>query len=235
MARIRVFSRVLGLPFLVFALVFSAIPVPIPAAQPESVRIGTIVNVTGRTGFIGTGTANIPSKKWVFSIGSDVSIVSRECFEPSGTNMVPQLARAKSANPEYSDLLYDRRSMGCNCQKLQAAWDDYSGSREQFPEECVRVDEKMMQGKYDPAKQVTLFYGFFRNGIQGVAEVMRIAPTTDRVSTRRSLARFYRYICTDTEESPGPQVDLMRPMVFKNGELLPYAKNGKLGGRLTGT
>jgi branched-chain amino acid transport system substrate-binding protein len=266
--------------------------------------------------FINTGPANIPFKKWVFSVGpgdvigaqhvidyavkelgakriallygSDaygmlaykvitgelpkypgVSLVAEERFEPSDTNMVPQLTRVKSANPDlmilyttggagaviaknYKQLGMTTQVLGSNALTMpdfmkiagkiadESSWIFMSQPmmivEKMAPDDPFRKGvyepvKKMMQAKYGPAKQVTLFHGSFWDGIAGATEAMKMAPTIDRTSIRDALEKvkfegFLGSFAPTPTNHRAAQVDPMRPMVFKNGEFLPYVKNG---------
>jgi branched-chain amino acid transport system substrate-binding protein len=100
-----------------------------------------------------------------------------------------------------------------------------------FRKNVVDPVRKMMQAKYGPTKQVTLFHGSFWDGIMGAVEAMKIAPTIDRASIRDGLEKvkfdgFLGIFSPTPTNHRAAQVDPMRPMVFKNGEFLPYTKNG---------
>jgi branched-chain amino acid transport system substrate-binding protein len=269
-----------------------------------------------QTPFINCGPANIPFKKWVFSVGpgdvigsrhvldyavkdlgakriallygSDaygmlaykvmteelpkypgVSIVAEERFEISDTNMVPQLTKLKSANPDvlilyttggagaviaknYKQLGMTTQVLGGNAltmpdfMKIAGKIADESGwifmsqpmmivdkmaPDDPFRKNVVDPVRKMMQAKYGATKQVTLFHGSFWDGIMGAVEAMKLAPTIDRPSIRDGLEKvkfegFLGQFAPTPTNHRAAQVDPMRPMVFKNGEFLPYVKNG---------
>jgi branched-chain amino acid transport system substrate-binding protein len=88
--------------------------------------------------------------------------------------------------------------------------------------------KKMMQAKYGPTKEINLFHGSSYDAIAGVVQAMKIAGTTiDRASIRDALEKvriegFLGPFAPSATNHQAAPVDPMRPMVFKNGEWLPY-------------
>jgi branched-chain amino acid transport system substrate-binding protein len=198
-----------------------------------------------------------------------ISLVAEERFEISDTNMVPQLTKVKSANPDvlilyttggagaviaknYKQLGMTAQVLGGNALTMpdflkiagkiaeESGWIfmsqpmmivDKMAPDDPFRRNVVDPVRKMMQAKYGPTKQVTLFHGSFWDGIMGAVEAMKIAPTIDRASIRDGLEKvkfdgFLGIFSPTPTNHRAAQVDPMRPMVFKNGEFLPYTKNG---------
>jgi branched-chain amino acid transport system substrate-binding protein len=394
MARIRVLGGLFLFLFLLGGMIGFATPVSLKAAETETIKIGTIMSITGWAGFIGSaqkeifsamiddinskggikgrplevyyeddksvptnaviaatklikdkkivvlvgtstsdsamaivplceqeqtpfincGPAAIPFKKWVFSVGpgdvlgskhvldyavnglggkrlgllygSDAygmlayktlseevsshpgaSIVVQERFEVTDTNMVPQLTKIKSANPDvlilyttggagaviaknYKQLGMATQVLGGNALTMpdfikiagkiaeESGWIfmsqpmmivDKMAPDDPFRKGVVEPVKKLMQAKYGPTKDVTLFHGSFWDGIMGAVEAMKIAPTIDRASIRDSLEKvkfdgFLGQFAPTPTNHRAAQVDPMRPMVMKNGEFWPYVK-----------
>jgi branched-chain amino acid transport system substrate-binding protein len=89
--------------------------------------------------------------------------------------------------------------------------------------------KKMMQAKYGPTKEITLFHGSSYDAIAGVVEAMKIAGKADRAAIRDALEKvkvegFLGPFAPSATNHQAAPVDPMRPMVFKNGEFLPYKK-----------
>jgi branched-chain amino acid transport system substrate-binding protein len=89
--------------------------------------------------------------------------------------------------------------------------------------------KKMMQAKYGPTKQITLFHGSSYDALAGIVEAMKIAAKIDSESIRDALEKvridgFLGTFAPTTTNHQAAPVDPMRPMVFKNGEWLPYTK-----------
>ncbi len=89
--------------------------------------------------------------------------------------------------------------------------------------------KKMMQAKYGPKAQINLFHGSSYDAIVGIVEAMKIAPKIDRASIRDALEKvsiegFFGPFAPTPTDHQAAKVDPMRPMVFKNGQWLPYKK-----------
>jgi branched-chain amino acid transport system substrate-binding protein len=89
--------------------------------------------------------------------------------------------------------------------------------------------KKMMQAKYGPAKEINLFHGSSYDAIAGIVEAMRMAPKIDRASIRDALEKvkvegFLGPFAPTPTDHQAAQVDPMRPMMFKNGEWVPWKK-----------
>ncbi len=89
--------------------------------------------------------------------------------------------------------------------------------------------KKLMQDKYGPTKEVTLFHGSSYDAIMGITEAMKMADKIDRASIRDALEKvriegFLGPFSPTATDHQGAHVDPMRPMVYKNGEWLPYMK-----------
>lgn len=89
--------------------------------------------------------------------------------------------------------------------------------------------KKMMQAKYGPSTQITLFHGSSYDAIAGIAEAIKIADKIDRDSIRDALEKvkvdgFLGTFAPTEKDHQAAPVDPMRPMVFKNGEWFPYMK-----------
>jgi branched-chain amino acid transport system substrate-binding protein len=89
--------------------------------------------------------------------------------------------------------------------------------------------KKIMQAKYGPSKEVTLFHGSSYDAIMGVVAALSMAPKIDKESLRDALEKvkvegFLGTFGPTKEDHQGSHVDPMRPMVFKNGQFLPWTK-----------
>jgi branched-chain amino acid transport system substrate-binding protein len=87
--------------------------------------------------------------------------------------------------------------------------------------------KKMMQAKYGPTKEINLFHGSSYDAIAGVVQAMKIAGKIDSASIRDALEKvkiegFLGPFAPSATNHQAAPVDPMRPMVFKNGEWLPY-------------
>jgi branched-chain amino acid transport system substrate-binding protein len=87
--------------------------------------------------------------------------------------------------------------------------------------------KKMMQAKFGPTKQFDLFWGSSYDAIAGIVEAMKIAGKIDSASIRDALEKvkvegFLGPFAPSATNHQAAPVDPMRPVVFKNGEWLPY-------------
>lgn len=199
-----------------------------------------------------------------------VSLVIQESFDVKDTNMVPQLTKIKSANPDLMILFTtggaaaivakNYKQLGMTTQVLgggsitmpeffNIAGKIAEESKWLFLSQPLMIVEKMapndpyrknvwepaerfMQEKYGPNKHVTMFHGSTFDGLRGIVEAMKMCRTVDPASVRDALekVRMEGFIGTfapspaDHQASP---VDPMRPMVLKNGEYVPWLKEGK--------
>jgi branched-chain amino acid transport system substrate-binding protein len=265
--------------------------------------------------FINSGPANIPFKKWVFSVGpgdlrcashvlefavkglgakrialfhgSDaygmlgakvinselpnypgVSLIIQERFEPSDTSMIPQLMKIKAANPDlmilystggpgavvaknYKQLGMTTQVLGGNSLTMpefvniagkiadEARWVfmsqpmmivDKMSSDDPYRKNVYEPFKKIMQNKYGPTKEVTLFHGSCYDAIMGVVEAMKkAAPNITRASIRDNLEKvkidgFIGTFGPTPTDHQACHEDPMRPMTFKNGAWIPYEK-----------
>ena len=268
-----------------------------------------------QTPFINSGPANIPWKKWVFSVGpGDVrcaahliefaaknlgakriallhgadaegmlgakvingdlpkypgtSIIIQERFEPSDTNMVPQLTKIKAAKPDliilyttggpgavvaknYKQLGITTPVLGGNALTMpdfvniagkmvgEAGWIfmsqpmmivDKMSPDDPYRKNVYEPFKKIMQAKYGPTKEVTLFHGSCYDAIMGIVEAMKkAAPNITKASIRENLEKvkidgFIGTFGPTPEDHQACHQDPMRPMVLKNGVWLPYSK-----------
>jgi branched-chain amino acid transport system substrate-binding protein len=196
-----------------------------------------------------------------------VTIVAQERFEITDTNMVPQLTKIKSVNPDvlilyttggagaviaknYKQLGMTTQVLGGNALTMpdfikiagkiaeESGWIfmsqpmmivDKMAPDDPFRTGVVEPVRKLMQAKYGPTKEVTLFHGSFWDGITGAVEAMRVAPTIERASIRDGLEKvkfdgFLGQFAPTPTNHRAAQVDPMRPMVMKNGEFWPHVK-----------
>jgi len=89
--------------------------------------------------------------------------------------------------------------------------------------------KKLMQEKYGPTKQVTLFHGSSHDAIEAAAEAMKGVKQVDSASIRDALEKvriegfFGAFACSSTDHQGAP-IDPMRPVVLKGGEWAPFVK-----------
>jgi branched-chain amino acid transport system substrate-binding protein len=89
--------------------------------------------------------------------------------------------------------------------------------------------KKMMQAKFGPNKQFDLFWGSSYDAILGIVEAMKISGKADRAAIRDALEKvkvegFLGPFAPSKTNHQAAPVDPMRPVIFKNGEWLPYKK-----------
>ncbi len=90
--------------------------------------------------------------------------------------------------------------------------------------------KKIMQDKYGPKKEITLFHDSSYDAIMGITEAMKMAgsnitPTSIRDNLEKVKVDGFLGIFGPTPtDHQGAHVDPMVPMVFKNGEWLPWKK-----------
>lgn len=91
---------------------------------------------------------------------------------------------------------------------------------------------KIMQKKYGPQQQVTLFHASIYDCMIGTVEALKIAgPNVTRASFRDALEKVNiptsflgGFAPTPTNHQVAPRA-VMRPMVFRNGAFWPYEKD----------
>jgi branched-chain amino acid transport system substrate-binding protein len=193
------------------------------------------------------------------------SIVITEIMEPSDTNVVPQLTKIKSANPDLI-ILYmtggpavivakNYKQLGLTTPLitgnavttpdfLKAAGNLAEESKWMFmsqpmmiveylaPSDPYRKDvydpfKKLMQAKYGPKMDVTLFHGSTYDAISGIVAAMKIAKAIDRESIRDALEKvdvpgFLGHFAPTAQDHQAAPKDPMRPMVLKGGKFVPY-------------
>jgi branched-chain amino acid transport system substrate-binding protein len=197
-----------------------------------------------------------------------VSIIIQERFEPSDTNMVPQLTKIKGANPDLM-ILYSTGGAGAvvakNYKQLgmttpvlggnsltmpdfvkiagkivdEANWVfmsqpmmivDKMSSDDPYRTNVYEPFKKIMQNKYGPTKEVTLFHGSCYDAIMGVVEAMKMAaPNITRAAIRDNLEKvkidgFIGSFGPTATDHQACHEDPMRPMTLKNGAWIPYEK-----------
>lgn len=90
--------------------------------------------------------------------------------------------------------------------------------------------KKIMQAKYGPTKEVTLFHGSSYDAIMGVVAALNmIAPNITKDALRDAIEKvkiegFLGVFGPTPQDHQGAHVDPMRPMVFKNGQFQPWTK-----------
>jgi branched-chain amino acid transport system substrate-binding protein len=89
--------------------------------------------------------------------------------------------------------------------------------------------KKLMQAKYGPETQVTLFHGSCYDAIAGIVAAMKIATAIDRDSIRDALEKvnvpgFLGPFAPTAQDHQAAPVDPMRPMTLKDGKYVPYTK-----------
>jgi len=89
--------------------------------------------------------------------------------------------------------------------------------------------KKILQAKYGPSKQVTLFHGSSYDAIAGIVAAMKMAPKMDKASIRDALEKvdvpgFLGAFAPTPTDHQAAQVDPMRPMTLKDGDFIPYTK-----------
>jgi branched-chain amino acid transport system substrate-binding protein len=196
------------------------------------------------------------------------SIVIQERFEPTDTNMVPQLTKVKGANPDViilaatggpgSVVAKNYKQLGMTTQvvgghsltmpdfvKIAGKFVDEAGwiflsqpmmvIDKMSPDDPYRKNvyepfKKIMQNKFGPNMDVTLFHGSCYDAIMGVVEAMKMsAPNITRASIRDNLEKvkidgFLGTFGPTPADHQACHEDPMRPMILKNGAWLPYVK-----------
>ena len=196
------------------------------------------------------------------------SIIIQERFEPSDTNMVPQLTKIKAAKPDliilyttggpgavvaknYKQLGITTPVLGGNALTMpdfvniagkmvgEAGWIfmsqpmmivDKMSPDDPYRKNVYEPFKKIMQAKYGPTKEVTLFHGSCYDAIMGIVEAMKkAAPNITKASIRENLEKvkidgFIGTFGPTPEDHQACHQDPMRPMVLKNGVWLPYSK-----------
>lgn len=89
--------------------------------------------------------------------------------------------------------------------------------------------KKLLQDKYGPKKEVTMFHGSTFDAFNAMIEAIKIAGKAEPAAVRDALEKVRidgflgKFACTTTDHQAAP-VDFMRPMKLKNGEYVPYEK-----------
>jgi branched-chain amino acid transport system substrate-binding protein len=88
--------------------------------------------------------------------------------------------------------------------------------------------QKLMQAKYGPKAQVTMFHGSTFDAFKAMMEAIRLAGKAEPDAIRDALENKVKlegflgqFACTPHDHQAAP-VDFMRPMTLKNGEYVPY-------------
>jgi branched-chain amino acid transport system substrate-binding protein len=89
--------------------------------------------------------------------------------------------------------------------------------------------KKMMQEKYGPAKEFNLFHASSYDALTGIFEALRLTTSIERTPLRDAIEKvrtegFLGSFAPTTTDHQGAHVDPMRPMMFKNGQWVPYVK-----------
>jgi ABC-type branched-subunit amino acid transport system substrate-binding protein len=87
--------------------------------------------------------------------------------------------------------------------------------------------KKLMQDKHGPTKEINLFHASSYDAIAGITEAMKTAQSLDRASIRDALEKvhvegFLGPFAPTAADHQGAHTDPMRPMMFKNGQWIPY-------------
>jgi branched-chain amino acid transport system substrate-binding protein len=88
---------------------------------------------------------------------------------------------------------------------------------------------KLLQEKYGPKKEVTMFHASTFDAFNALIEAIKIAGKAEPAAIRDALEKVRiegflgKFAATTTDHQAAP-VDFMRPMKLKNGEYVPYAK-----------
>jgi len=107
---------------------------------------------------------------------------------------------------------------------------DKMSSDDPYRKNVYEPFKKIMQNKYGPTKEVTLFHGSCYDAIMGVVEAMKkAAPNITRASIRDNLEKvkidgFIGTFGPTPTDHQACHEDPMRPMTFKNGAWIPYEK-----------
>jgi branched-chain amino acid transport system substrate-binding protein len=193
------------------------------------------------------------------------TLVAMESMEPADTNVVPQLTKIKSANPDLI-LLYmtggpavivakNYKQLGMTTPLItgnavtipdflksagkiaeESKWmfmsqpmmiAEYMSPNDPYRKDVYDPFKKLMQAKYGPTKEVTLFHGSSYDAITGITTAMKAAKNIDRESIRDALEKvdipgFLGHFAPSPQDHQAAPVDPMRPMVLKNGAFVPY-------------
>jgi branched-chain amino acid transport system substrate-binding protein len=90
--------------------------------------------------------------------------------------------------------------------------------------------QKLMQTKYGPKMQITMFHGSTFDAFRAMMEAIKLAGKAEPDAIRDALENkvklegfLGKFACTPQDHQAAP-VDFMRPMTLKNGEYVPYSK-----------
>jgi ABC-type branched-subunit amino acid transport system substrate-binding protein len=104
---------------------------------------------------------------------------------------------------------------------------EYMSPNDPYRKEVYDPFKKLMQAKYGPTKEVTLFHGSSYDAITGITAAMKMAKAIDRESIRDALEKvdipgFLGHFAPSPQDHQAAPVDPMRPMVLKNGAFVPF-------------
>ncbi len=195
------------------------------------------------------------------------SVVIEETFEPSDTNMIPQLTKIKAVNPDVI-LLYTTGGpgsvVGKNYKQLgmttpvvgfsaltipdfvrnagkvaeESKWiilgvpivvAEKMAPNDPYRKNLYEPLKKLLQQKYGPTKNVTMFHGSSYDAINAITEAMKMATKIDPESIRDALEKvridgFIGAFAPTPTDHQGAPADPMIPIVLKDGEWIPYTK-----------
>ncbi len=102
------------------------------------------------------------------------------------------------------------------------------------PDDPYRKDvyepaRKLLQAKYGPTKEVTMFHGSTFDAFRAMIEAFKIAGTTDPAAVRDALEKvkiegFVGKFAPTPADHQGAPEDFVRPMTLKTGKYVPYTK-----------
>jgi branched-chain amino acid transport system substrate-binding protein len=197
-----------------------------------------------------------------------VTLVVQERFEPSDTNMIPQLTKIKAANPDLMILFTtggagavvakNYKQLGMNTKVLgstsltmpefvkiagsiadESNWIFLSqpmlivekmAANDPYRKNVYEPVKKIMQAKYGPSKEVTLFHGSSYDAIMAVVSSLNaISPNINKDSLRDAIEKtkvdgFLGVFGPTPQDHQGSHIDPMRPMMFKGGQFVPWTK-----------
>jgi branched-chain amino acid transport system substrate-binding protein len=103
---------------------------------------------------------------------------------------------------------------------------DHMSPNDPYRKDVYDPFKKLMQAKYGPSKEVTLFHGSCYDAIAGITAAMKIAKGIDRESIRDALEKvdvpgFLGHFAPTAKDHQAAPMDPMRPMTLKNGAFVP--------------
>lgn len=105
---------------------------------------------------------------------------------------------------------------------------DKMAPNDPYKKEVYDPAMKMMQAKYGPKMQITMFHGSTFDAFKAMMEAIRLAGKAEPEAIRDALENKVKiegflgqFACSPKDHQAAP-VDFMRPMTLKGGEYVPY-------------